>query len=71
MSPFEAAVRADVEGLIAVLDLARQIWPEPDKLVWWLTTPQMRWQAQTPMQMIAGGLADDVIEVLNNETIHG
>lgn len=69
MSAFEAALRADVEGLISVLDLARQVWPEPDKLVWWLNTPQMRWQAQSPLQMIAGHCADDVLVVLGEEEL--
>lgn len=69
MSAYETAIRADVEGMIAVLDLARQVWPDPAKLIWWLTTPQMRWQAQTPLQMIAGGLADDVLDVLALEEI--
>lgn len=67
MSAYEAAIKADVEGLIDVLDLARQVWPDPAKLVWWLTTPQMRWQAQSPLQMIAGHCADDVLDVLAQE----
>lgn len=71
MSQFEAACLADPEGLIDVIDLARQIWPHPPQLVSWLTAPQARWQMQTPLQMVAGGLADDVLDVLDGETIHG
>lgn len=67
MSAYEAAIKADLEGLIAVLDLASQVWPQRERLVWWLTTPQMRWQAQSPLQMIAGGLSDDVLAALEQE----
>lgn len=69
MTAYESAIRADVQGLVEVLDLARQVWPDSDKLICWLTSPQMRWQAQTPLQMIAGGLADDVLDVLALETL--
>jgi hypothetical protein len=72
MMQFESALLADVEGLIAVLDLARQVWPDdPPALLRWLTNPQARWQLQTPLQMIAGHCADDVLDVLSQETVHG
>jgi hypothetical protein len=60
---FADAISIDPEGLIAVLDLARQIW-EGEELANWMHTPQPRWEDRSPIQMCAQMLADDVLEVL-------
>ena len=64
MHTFEDAVEADVEGLIAILDTARQIW-EPADLVKWLKAPQRRWSNQSPLSLIATNRTDEVQDVID------
>lgn len=70
MSTFEEAIETDVEGVIAALDLARQLW-EPDDMVKWFKTPQSRWNGESPLaRIVSDGCADDVTEVLENTEMY-
>lgn len=61
---FYNAVALDPEGLIGVIDLARQIW-EGDELAEWLLTPSLKFAGHSPLERcgVANG-ADDVLDFL-------
>lgn len=60
---FRTALASDPQGLIDVIDMALQVW-EPLGLVRWLETPQQRWEGKSPIDLIALGRADDVLDLL-------
>lgn len=60
---FAEAIAIDPEGLIWLINIARQIW-EGEELAAWMLTPQARWEDFSPLQMCAQTRADDVLDVL-------
>ena len=68
-APYAEAVANDVECLIAALDYGRQIW-EQDDLVKWLSSPQSRWQDRSPLEMIAAGEGETVLDILENTELY-
>ncbi|MBT9157722.1 MAG: hypothetical protein DDT36_00705 [Firmicutes bacterium] len=61
---FRTAIAADSQGFIDVLEMVQQVWESAD-MVRWLETPQVRWQGESPLDLIADGRSETVLDLLD------